>query len=165
MPTTESSASGRKNPHIVKNWIDKGLAKCHEIAVLYPSSRNPPAWIGKINGISFVDTSALSSAANPKSNIQNPTSPLSPPCHAGVAKHEGGPSPATRHQLLATRNGDSVACFSINRAKGLERRAIILTGLPARKECAKNDYQARTFVLGATRAQQLIAVLHERSNA
>ena len=61
-------------------------------------------------------------------------------------------------------HGDSVACFSINRAKGLERRAIILAGLPAWEECAKNDCQARTFVLGATRAQQLIAALHERSN-
>jgi len=49
--------------------------------------------------------------------------------------------------------------YFINRAKGLERRAIILTGLPAWEECANNDYQARTFVLGATRAQQLLAVL------
>ena len=120
---------GAKCAQIAKEWLDKGLAKCHEIAVLYPSSRNPPAWIGKIHGISFVDTSALSSAANPKSNIQNPSSSA------------------------------SIACFSINRAKGLERRAIILTGLPAWEECAKNDYQARTFVLGATRAQQLLAVL------
>ena len=118
---------GAKCAQIAKEWLDKGLVKCHEIAVLYPSSRNPPAWIGKIHGISFVDTSALSSAANPKSNIQN--------------------SPS----------GNSVACFSINRAKGLERRAIILTGLPAWEECAKNDYQARTFVLGATCAQQLLA--------
>lgn len=60
---------GAKCAQIAKEWLDKGLAKCHEIAVLYPSSRNPPAWIGKIYGISFVDTSALSSAANPKSNI------------------------------------------------------------------------------------------------
>jgi hypothetical protein len=63
---------GAKCAQIAKEWLDKGLVKCHEIAVLYPSSRNPPAWIGKINGISFVDTSALSSPANPKSNIQNP---------------------------------------------------------------------------------------------
>jgi hypothetical protein len=49
--------------------------------------------------------------------------------------------------------------YFINRAKGLERRAVILTGLPAWEECAKNDYQSRTFVLGATRAQQLLAVL------
>ena len=96
--------------------------------MLYPSSRNPPAWIGKIHGISFCDTSSLSSPANPKSNIQNPSSSA------------------------------SIACFSINRAKGLERRAIILTGLPSWEKCEKNDYQARTFVLGATRAQQLLAI-------
>ena len=126
---TAPHEEGAKCAQIAKEWLDKGLVKCHEIAVLYPSSRNPPAWIGKINGISFVDTSALSSAANPKSNIQNPTSSA------------------------------SIPCFSINRAKGLERRAIILTGFPAWEECAKNDYQARTFVLGATRAQQLLAVL------
>ena len=120
---------GARCAQIAKNCLDKGLAKCHEIAVLYPSSRNPPAWIGKIHGISFVDTSARSSAANPKSNIQN--------------------SPS----------GNSVACFSISRAKGLELRAIILTGLPAWEECANNDYQARTFVLGATRARQLLAIV------
>jgi hypothetical protein len=34
---------------------------------------------------------------NPKSNIQNPTSPFSPPCPAGAAKREGGSLPATRH--------------------------------------------------------------------
>jgi len=48
--------------------------------------------------------------------------------------------------------------YSINRAKGLEPLAIILTGLPDWEECAKNDCQARTFVLGATRAQQLLAI-------
>ena len=42
---------GAKCAQIAKEWLDKGLAKCHEIAVLYPSSRNPPAWIGKIHGI------------------------------------------------------------------------------------------------------------------
>lgn len=47
-----------KCAQIAKEWLDKGLAKCHEIAVLYPSSRNPPDWIGKIHGISFVDTSS-----------------------------------------------------------------------------------------------------------
>ena len=58
----------------------------------------------------------------------------------------------------------SIACFSINRAKGLERRAIILSGLPSWEECAKNDYQARTFVLGATRAQQLLAAFQTNVN-
>ena len=153
---------GAKCAQIAKEWIDKGLAKCHEIAVLYPSSRTPPAWIGKIHGISFVDTSVQSTAATTKSNIQNLTSPLSPPCPAGAAKREGGPPLVTRHQLLATRHDASTPCFSINRAKGLERRAIILTGLPAWEECAKNDYQARTFVLGATRAQQLLAACNFR---
>ncbi len=76
---TAPHEEGAKCAQIAKEWIDKGLAKCHEIAVLYPSSRTPPAWIGKIHGISFVDTSALSSAANPKSNIQNPSSLSSPP--------------------------------------------------------------------------------------
>jgi hypothetical protein len=138
-----ASEEGQKCARIVQNWIDSGLAKSHEIAVLYPSSRNPPAWLGKIHGISFftpIGTPPSSSAPNsstnsefhPKSNIQNSSS--------------GDSSPA-------------VACFSIHRAKGLERRAIILTGLPAWEECANNDYHARTFVLGATRAQQLLAVL------
>jgi hypothetical protein len=40
-------------PPTSTNELDKVLAKCHEIAVLYPSSRNPPAWLGKIHGITF----------------------------------------------------------------------------------------------------------------
>ena len=127
MVFTAPHEEGAKCAQIAKEWLDKGLAKCHEIAVLNPSSRNPPAWIGKINGISFVDTS-------------------------------GQIPPITRHQLPASCLGDSVPCYSINRAKGLERRAIILSGLPAWEECAKLDYQARTFVLGATRAQQLLYI-------
>ena len=141
---------GAKCAQIAKEWLDKGLAKCHEIAVLYPSSRNPPAWIGKIHGISFVDTSAQISPFTSHSQLH----------HAGVAKREGGlSSPANpKSKIQNPSSSASIACFSINRAKGLERRAIILTGLPVWEECAKNDYQARTFVLGATRAQQLLAI-------
>jgi hypothetical protein len=125
---------------------------------------------------------------NPTSNIQHPTSKICPTRHSGSAAIHHSPSKIhhpsqsnIQHRLQSTipnRNadvpigpqypksniqnptsGDSVACYSINRAKGLERRAIILTGLPAWEECAKNDYQARTFVLGATRAQQLLAIV------
>ena len=72
---------GAKCAQIAKEWLDKGLAKCHEIAVLYPSSRNPPAWIGKINGISFVDTSAQIPPATRHSQLHP----------AGAAKRVGGP--------------------------------------------------------------------------
>jgi hypothetical protein len=65
----------------VKNWIDSGLAKIHEIAVLYPSSRNPPAWLGKIHGISF-----FSPTGTPPSS-----------------------SATTRHQLLVTRHSGYAA--------------------------------------------------------
>ena len=83
---TAPHEEGAKCAQIAKEWLDKGLAKCHEIAVLYPSNRNPPAWIGKIHGISFVDTSALSSAANPKSTTQNLLFSTAPPdsCSKGV---------------------------------------------------------------------------------
>ena len=71
---------GAKCAQIAKEWLDKGLAKCHEIAVLYPSSRNPPDWIGKIHGISFVDTSAQISPFTSHSQLH----------HAGAAKRGGG---------------------------------------------------------------------------
>ena len=32
---------GAKCVQIAKEWLDKGLVKCHEIFVLYPSSRRP----------------------------------------------------------------------------------------------------------------------------
>ena len=100
---------GAKCAQIAKEWIDKGLAKCHEIAVLYPSSRNPPAWIGKIHGISFVDTSSRTEEA---SRVQ-------------------------------TREPSATA------AKPLSSFYLHTSSFS----------QARTFVLGATRAQQLLAVL------
>jgi len=58
LPKIQNFSSFRLHPsnkcaQIAKEWLDKGLAKCHEIAVLYPSSRNPPAWLGKIHGITF----------------------------------------------------------------------------------------------------------------
>jgi hypothetical protein len=138
---------GAKCAQIAKEWLDKGLAKCHEIAVLYPSSRNPPAWIGKIHGISFVDTS---SRAEEASRVESREPSATSDSYTS----------AIRSQPSAIGMGSSaIPCFSINRAKGLERRAIILTGLPVWEGCTKNDYQARTFVLGATRAQQLLAVL------
>jgi hypothetical protein len=71
--STAPHEEGAKCAQIAKEWLGKGLAKCHEIAASNPSSRNPPAWIGKIHGISFCDTSALPSAAHPKSNIQHST--------------------------------------------------------------------------------------------
>jgi hypothetical protein len=165
---TSPLEKGAKCAQIAKEWLDKGLAKCHEIAVLYPSSRNPPAWLGKIHGITFFtptgtppslrsvgSTSRRHSSASKTENSSFivPTSSF-PPVPIGTQY--------SKSNIQNSSSGDSspaVACFSINRAKGLERRAIILTGLPAWEECAKNDYQSRTFVLGATRAQQLLAVL------
>ena len=71
-----------KCAQIAKEWLDKGLAKCHEIAVLYPSSRNPLAWIGKIHGTSFVDTSGRAEESSrvqtrePSATAAKPPSPL-----------------------------------------------------------------------------------------
>jgi hypothetical protein len=121
--------------------------------VLYPSSRNPPAWIGKIHGITFFTPTGTPPSPSATSNPRIPNS-----IHNRNADVLIGPQ-YPKSNIQNPTSGDSVACYSINRAKGLERRAIILTGLPAWEECAKNHYQARTFVLGATRAQQLLAVL------
>lgn len=141
-PAEEGPACAR----IVKRWINSGLAKPHEIAVLFPSQNTPPAWLdSELEGIRFQQTRAhrletTATAALPPSAVLPPSAP-SPFDTRG---------PTTR---------PLVACYSIHRAKGLERRAILLTGLPAWEECAKNDFRARTFVLGATRAQQLLAIL------
>jgi hypothetical protein len=48
---------------------------------------------------------------------------------------------------------------SVNRAKGLDRRAVVVTGLPAWEEASGDEYQAKTFVQGVTRARQLLAVV------
>jgi hypothetical protein len=48
---------------------------------------------------------------------------------------------------------------SVNRAKGLDRRAVVVTGLPAWEEASQDEYQAKTFVQGVTRARQLLAVV------
>ncbi len=55
--------------------------------------------------------------------------------------------------------GDAVLAVSVNRAKGLDRRAVVVTGLPAWEEASGDEYQAKTFVQGVTRARQLLAVV------
>lgn len=69
--------------------------------------------------------------------------------HHGIRFHDG--SSATP--------SDAVAAVSVNKAKGLERRAVVLVGLPAWREAVDDEYKARTFLIGATRAQQLLAVI------
>jgi len=123
-----------KCAQIAKEWIDKGPAKCHEIAVLYPSSRNPPAWIGKIHGISFVDTSSRTEEASrvqtrePSATTAKPLSPL-------------------RYGWLPAYTFDFPAAHALSR------------GCSSFYLHTSSFSQARTFVLGATRAQQLLAVL------
>jgi len=69
-----------KCAQIAKEWLDKGLAKCHQITVSSSSSRNPPAWIGRIHGISFFTpngTPPSSSAPNASTNSDfNPESKI-----------------------------------------------------------------------------------------
>jgi hypothetical protein len=124
---------GVKCSRIVRRWIDDGLAKSHEIAVLYPSSRKPPKWIGKIQDIFFKDNSYY---------INKNTKNLS--------------------HFDPNSSDPVINCYSINRAKGLERRAIILTGLPSWEDCTQCDEKAQAYVLGATRAQQLLAIVTKK---
>ena len=60
---------------------------------------------------------------------------------------------------LSGQPGDAVLAVSVNRAKGLDRRAVVVTGLPAWEEASGDEYQAKTFVQGVTRARQLLAVV------
>lgn len=60
---------------------------------------------------------------------------------------------------LEGTNIDAVTAVSINQAKGLERRGVILVGLPDWQDSAQNAYKALTHVQGVTRAQHLLAVV------
>ena len=53
---------------------------------------------------------------------------------------------------------DSICHTSINKAKGLDARAVILLGLPPFAKC-DDDFAAYTWVMGASRARQLMAVV------
>jgi hypothetical protein len=53
---------------------------------------------------------------------------------------------------------DSIRYTSINKAKGLDARAVILLGLPPFAEC-DDDFTAYTWFMGASRARQLLAVV------
>jgi len=109
---------GMKCADVIRRWIREGLAKPHEIMVLYPSSSAVPSWLeqGKINGVSF---------------------------HNGT-----GDLPK-----------EAIRAVSINKAKGLERRGVVVAGLPDWSEASRNEYKAKTFIQGVTRAQQLLAVI------
>jgi hypothetical protein len=52
---------------------------------------------------------------------------------------------------------------SVHRAKELDRRAVVVTALPAGEEASRDDYAAKTFVQGVTRACQLLAVVMRRT--
>jgi hypothetical protein len=52
-----------------------------------------------------------------------------------------------------------IRAVSINKAKGLERRGVVVVGLPDWSEASRNEYKAKTFIQGVTRAQQLLAVI------
>jgi hypothetical protein len=69
---------------------------------------------------------------------------------AGVRFYAGDP---------AGQPGDAILAVSVNRAKGLDRRAVVVSGLPAWEEASRDEYKAKTFVQGVTRARQLLAVL------
>lgn len=115
---TLENEEGLRCSEIIRDWIEREIAKPQEIIVLYPSSLHVPAWLqqGKVNGVPF---------------------------HLGTA--------GCRRE--------EIAAVSINKAKGLERRAVVVVGLPDWSEASQNQYQARTFVQGVTRAQQLLAVI------
>ena len=55
---------------------------------------------------------------------------------------------------------DSIRHTSINKAKGLDARAVILLGLPPFADC-EDDFTAYTWFMGASRARQLLAVVEE----
>jgi hypothetical protein len=59
----------------------------------------------------------------------------------------------------AAQPGDAILAVSINRAKGLDRRAVVVTGVPSWEEASQDAYAAKTFVQGVTRARQLLAVV------
>lgn len=100
---------------LIKGWLERGLAKPHEIAVLFPSSRRPPSWIGKIAGVTF------DLGENPPKEV--------------------------------------IRALSIHKAKGLERRGIVLVGLPPWQSISEKPYEAITYVMGATRAQNLLGIV------
>lgn len=111
---SEQEEAGRC-AELVQGWIDRGLARPHEIAVLFPSSRKPPKWLGKVHGLIF----------------------------------DGSPNPPK----------DAIRAISVHKAKGLERRAIVLVGFAEWDEIKDDAYKAMTYIMGATRAQNLLGIV------
>ncbi len=54
--------------------------------------------------------------------------------------------------------GNAIRAVSINKAKGLDSRAIVLVGMDDWADASQDEHRAKTFVLGVTRARQLLAV-------
>jgi hypothetical protein len=99
--------NARKLP---RNELDKDLAKCQETYHASPSSRNPPAWLGKIHGISFFSPNRNADVPiginsppvtlyppqrlrrNPPSNILNLLFPTSPSSSEPPAPSNSSPS-------------------------------------------------------------------------
>lgn len=105
---------------LVQGWIDRGLARPHEIAVLFPNSRKTPEWLGKIHGLTF----------------------------------DGSPNPPE----------DAIRAISVHKAKGLERRAIVLVGFAEWDQIKDDAIKAMTYIMGITRAQNLLAIVVRLEN-
>ena len=54
---------------------------------------------------------------------------------------------------------EAVAAVSVHKAKGLDRRAVVLVGLPPWEALGSDPYLAQTYGIGVTRAQQLLCVV------
>ena len=66
------------------------------------------------------------------------------------------------HQGTEGCPAGAVAAVSVHKAKGLDRRAVVLVGLPPWDATGKDPFQNQTFTLGVTRAQQLLCVVSRR---
>jgi hypothetical protein len=112
---TSDQEEAERCAKLIQGWLDRGLARKHEVAVLFPSSRRPPAWLGKIHRLTF----------------------------------DGSPNPPK----------DAIRAISVHKAKGLERRAIVLVGFAEWDQIKDDAYKAMTYIMGATRAQNLLGIV------
>lgn len=76
----------------------------------------------------------------------------------GACKEIAG-LPAIEYGQTPPAGQSAIRHLSINRAKGLDSLAVIMVGLRPFAELPHSDYQ-HTYFMGASRAKQLLAVVH-----
>lgn len=124
---------------IIGSWVEDGYCQPEDILVLHARSRIRDSALGACESLAGLPLREYG-----KSHPE------------GAGENEGG---GTRSRASAGEESQCIRHLSINRAKGLDSLAVILVGVQPFQQIRREDHQF-TYFMGASRAKQLLGIVH-----